>query len=148
MRILLFSALVIIAFAQTINPLRAQQSDIVGTWSGEITLLLKVNDEILEVPRQWSLVIEKADKSLIRGYHQWKAVTDDPGNVAGESVLVATEPIIGAVDTDGVTLRFVETADSGILFAELLAPDKLEATYMETHPHAVIFTTVLRRETN
>ncbi|MCP4328628.1 MAG: hypothetical protein GY791_09365 [Alphaproteobacteria bacterium] len=95
-----------------------------------------------------SMVIENVDGPLLLGYRTWQAITDDPGNVAGVDVLSAREPFIGAIDSDGVTLRFVETDDPGILFGELLGPNELEITYMEAYPHAVVFTTVLRRETD
>jgi len=68
------------------------------------------------------------------------------GNVAGENVLSAEEPFIGTIDTDGVTLRLVEIDDSGMLFCGCLGPDRLEITYMETYPHAVIYTSVLTRD--
>jgi hypothetical protein len=104
------------------------------------------DDEIVKVPRVMTIVIDKVEGALFYGHRTWKALTDDPGNVAGTDVLSATEPFIGAIDTDGVTLRIVETDDRGIMFGEVLGPKELEITYMESYPHAVVYTAVLKRK--
>ncbi|MEM7024228.1 MAG: hypothetical protein AAF637_16815 [Pseudomonadota bacterium] len=124
----------------------AQQSEFLGTWSAEIEILLVADGEVAEVPRVMSIVVEEVDGSHVRGYRQWEALTDVPGNVGGESTLIAAEPFIGAIDSDGVTLHLVEIEDSGMMFAELLGPDELEFTYMEAAPHAVVYTAILQRQ--
>jgi len=55
--------------------------------------------------------------------------------------------LIGSLDTDDVTVRLVETSDRGELVLQLLGPDELEATYIETFEHPAIGTAVLRRVT-
>ncbi|MEM7222679.1 MAG: hypothetical protein AAF495_06855 [Pseudomonadota bacterium] len=125
---------------------RAQAPDIKGTWSGQADILLQLDGKIVKVPRLLQVVIEEVDGNLFTGRRTWQALTDDPGNVAGVDTLAATEPFIGAIDTDGVTLRFVETDDPGVMFGELLGPDRLEITYMEAWPHAVIYTVVMTRD--
>ena len=134
MRIFQFVAAAVFFLALAAHQSNAQQPDILGTWSAEANILLELDGEIVKVPRVLSVVIEKVDGALFYGRRTWQALTDDPGNVAGANVLGATEPFIGAIDTDGVTLRFVETDDPGMMFGELLGPNALEITYMETYP--------------
>lgn len=127
-------------------PAVAQTSDLAGTWTAEITIALESEEEIVEVQREWVFVIEEIDGSLVSGYHAWKAESDDPGYVENQSVLAASEPFLGAVSSDGKTLRLVEINDHGLLFGELIGPQELEVSYMETAPHAVAFTAVVRRQ--
>ena len=148
MRILQLFVIAVFSLALSVHHARAQQPDILGTWSAEANILLELDGEIVKVPRVLTVVIEKVDGALFLGRRTWQALTDDPGNVAGVDVLGATEPFIGAIDTDGVTLRFVETDDPGIMFGELLGPNQLEITYMEAWPHAVIYTVVMQRESD
>ena len=148
MRTLQFVAVAVLSLALFSNQLQAKPADIVGTWSAETNILLELDDEIVKVPRVMTVVIDKVDGALFYGRRSWKALTDDPGNVAGTDVLAATEPFIGAIDSDGVTLRIVETDDPGIMFGEVLGPNQLEITYMESFPHAVVYTVVLKRKTD
>lgn len=145
MRIFRTLTLVVFVFAFAPTPASAQAHPIVGTWSAQADILLELDDEIVKVPRVLSVMIERVEGQLFVGERKWQAVTDDPGNVAGVDVLRATEPFIGAIDSDGVTLRMVETDDPGFMIGELLSPNELEITYMETWPHAVVYTVVLRR---
>jgi len=136
----------IVALALGSATLRAEESSLLGTWSGEIEALLEVDGSIAKVQRVMTVVIEGIDGSHVRGFRQWQALDETPGNVAGDATLSAVEPFIGALDSDGVTLRLVEVEDPGFLFCELLGPDELEVSYMETAPHAVAWTAVLRRQ--
>ena len=34
------------------------------------------------------------------------------------------------------------------MFGEVLGPDELEITYMESYPHAVVYTVILKRKTD
>ena len=146
MRMTQFIAAAVFSLALSTNQSQAQQPDILGTWSIEADILLELNGEIVKVSRLMTVVIENVDGRLFIGRRTWQALSDDPGNVAGVNTLGATEPFIGAIDPDGVTLRFVETDDNGMMFGELLGPDELELTYMETWPHAVIYTVIMRRQ--
>ena len=49
------------------------------------------------------------------------------------------------IDSDGAALRLVEVVDFGMLFFERLSADELEVTYLETAPHAVVFSAVLKK---
>lgn len=139
-------SVVLFSVAVCAAPAVAQTSDLVATWTAEITIALESKEKIVEVNREWVFVIEEIDGSLVRGYHAWKAESDDPGYVEDESVLAASEPFLGAVSSDGKTLHLVEVNDHGLLFGELIGPRELEISYMETAPHAVAFTAVVRRE--
>ena len=141
-----FAAATLLSLATLSGQLRAEPPNIVGSWSAKADILLELDDKIVKVPRVLTMVIERVDGSLFFGKRKWKALTDEPGNVAGKDVLEATEPFIGAIDSDCVTLRIVETDDPGLMFGELLGPDRLEITYMESFPHAVIYTVVLQRQ--
>jgi len=145
-RVIQYCAAVVFFTALLTGPVRAKSPDIIGTWSAEIEILMERDDEIVKVPRVMTIVIDKVEGALFYGRRTWKALTDDPGNVAGTDVLSATEPFIGAIDTDGVTLRIVETDDRGIMFGEVLGPKELELSYMESYPHAVVYTVVLKRK--
>lgn len=148
MRTFQLVAIAVFCVALVSSQMAAKTSDIVGTWSAETEILLELDDEIVKVPRVMTGVIDKVDGALFYGRRMWKARTADPGNVAGTEVLSATEPFIGAIDSDGVTLRIVETDDPGIMFGEVLGPNELEITYMESYPHAVVYTVVLKRKTD
>ncbi len=145
MRIFARMAAAVVFLMAVAIPAGAQHADFVGRWSGELTVLLEVDDEIVQVPRIMNVVIEQVDGNLVRGYRHWQAVDDVPGNVDGVNVLDAREPFIGAIDSDGVTLRLVEVDDFGMLFFERLSAEELEVTYLETAPHAVVFSAVLRK---
>jgi len=115
-RVLWYAAAIAAFITLASGQSRAKPPDIVGTWSAETNILLELEDKIVKVPRVMTIVIDKVDGQLFYGRRSWKALTDDPGNVAGTDVLSATEPFIGAIDSDGVTLRIVETDDPGIMF--------------------------------
>jgi hypothetical protein len=135
-----------LSFAVTAQSL-ADDQDFVGTWTGDITFLVELDGKIVEAPRHWTVVIQKVEGGLVRGLNHWTAKDSTPGNVAGTDVLEAAEPVIGTVDADEPVIHMVEVDDFGTLTCELLGPDQLEATYIELHPHAVVGTTVLHRET-
>jgi hypothetical protein len=136
----------IMALALSSATLHAQESSLLGTWSGEVEALLEVDGSITKGQRLMTLVIDEVDGSHIRGYRHWQSLDTKPGNVAGNPTLDASEPFIGALASDGVTLRLVETQDQGLLFCELLGPDQLEVSYMEAAPHAVAWTAILQRQ--
>ena len=146
MRIVQFAAAALVLMVISAVQPRAEQPDLLGSWSAQAEILLERNDEIVKVPRMLTMVIDRVDGNLFFGRRLWEALTDDPGNVAGRDVLEASEPFIGAIDSDGVTLRIVETDDPGIMFGELLGPNRMEITYMESYPHAVIYTVILIRQ--
>ncbi len=135
------------AWSLSLGQVQAEEPDILGTWSAETEILLVVEDQVVRVPRAVTVVFEEVDGQLLIGYRGWQALSDAPGNVAGAEVLGAKEPFIGVIDSDGVTLRFVETDDRGHMIGELLGPNALEFTYLETWPHAVAYTVVLERKT-
>ena len=128
------------------GPASAQDVQLQGAWSGKASILLELDGQIVKVPRILSLVIETVDGQLLVGYRKWQAITDDPGNVAGVDVLSATEPFIGIIDSDGVTLRLVETDDPGVMIGEVLGVNSLEITYLEPYPHAVAYTVIMTRQ--
>ena len=124
----------------------AQQSDLVGTWTTETTVLLESEDKIVEAPREMSFVIEDVHGQFVRGYRTWKAKAEhQPGYVGDTALEEAREPFIGTVTSDGKSLRLVETEDEGMMFCERTGPDQIELTYMEAAPHPVVYTAVLNR---
>jgi hypothetical protein len=146
MRIVKSMALAATLIAAVSMQSRADDQDFVGTWTGEIIFLVELDGKIIEAPRHWIVVIEKVEDGLVSGFNHWTSKDATPGNVAGVNVLDAAEPVIGTVDADDPVIRLVETDDYGTLLCELLGPDELEATYMESYPHAVVGTTVLHRQ--
>lgn len=122
------------------------QSNLVGTWTGETTILLDTGEKVIEAPRTQSIVITGVKDNLIRGYRTWTALQNNQkgfvGSVPEDS---AREPFIGIIQSNGKTIRMVETDDRGMMFCELIAPDQIEMTYMEAAPHAVIYTTVYQK---
>ena len=73
--------------------------------------MLELGAKVVKVPRELSIKIDKIDGKFFTGSRTWKALTDDPGYVTNANVLGATEPFIGTIESDGVTLRLVETDD-------------------------------------
>ncbi|MCP4381628.1 MAG: hypothetical protein GY798_09475 [Hyphomicrobiales bacterium] len=144
----IFGTLVAVLFAIAVSASAsmAQTSDLVGTWTAETTIILESDDEIVEVPRVLSIVIESVHGSVVQGARTWKAETDNPGYVEEESVLEASEPFIGALSADGKTLRLVEVDDHGLMFATRIGDDQIELTYLETAPHAVAYTAIFDRQ--
>jgi hypothetical protein len=136
----------IFAIAVPASPSMAQSSDLVGTWTAETTIILESEGEIVEVPRVLSIVIESVHGTVVQGARTWKAKTGNPGYVAEQSVLEAFEPFIGAVSSDGKTLRLVEVDDSGLMFATRIGDDQIDLTYMEAAPHAVAYSAIFHRQ--
>jgi hypothetical protein len=126
----------------------AQGSDLVGTWTTEATILLETQGgEIVEAPREMSIVIEEVDGQLVRGYRTWMAeAANQPGYVEETPLNEAREPFIGSVTSDGKTIRLVETDDEGMMFCERMGPDEIELTYMEAAPHPVVYSAVFQRK--
>ncbi|MCP4381638.1 MAG: hypothetical protein GY798_09530 [Hyphomicrobiales bacterium] len=145
MRIVTTLVAAMFAVAVSASTSSAQTSDLVGTWTAEATIILESDDEIVEVPRVLSIVIESVHGSVVQGARTWKAETENPGYVEEESVLEASEPFIGALSADG-TLRLVEVDDHGLMFATRIGDDQIELTYMESAPHAVAYTAIFHRQ--
>lgn len=124
----------------------SEESDLVGVWKAKVIVALQSDGKIVETPRVMSITIEQVNGSLLRGERTWSAESDVTGNVAGEDVLEASEPFIGAVEADGKTIHLVEVDDNGMMFCELLGPNELELTYMETDGNPVVYTAIFRRE--
>ncbi|CAK6698099.1 hypothetical protein IFHNHDMJ_02362 [Synechococcus sp. CBW1107] len=82
----------------------AQSSGLVGTWTAEATIILESDGKIVKVPRSLSVVIDSVQGSVVQGSNVWKAKTDNPGYVEDESVLQASEPLIGVLSADDKTL--------------------------------------------
>ncbi len=121
--------------------------DLVGTWVGETMVALKSENKIVETPRIFTMVIEEVKGNLLKGVKTWRSPEDkDPGYIGNRLTTSASEPFIGALSSDGDTLRLVEVEDRGILIGEVLGPDEIEFTYMETAPHPVVYTVVYRRQ--
>ncbi len=146
MRILGTLVATLFAVAVSASASKAQTSDLVGTWTAEATVIMESDEEIVEVPNVFTIMIESVNGSVVQGTRTWKAVTDDPGYVDDERVLEATEPFIGALSSDGKTLRLVEVDDHGLMFATRIGDDELEFTYMEAAPHAVAYTAIFHRQ--
>jgi hypothetical protein len=140
------AGLAVLATMVGIAPALAQPPDFVGRWSAEITIILESQGQIVEVNRDWVFVIERVDGGHVRGYHAWRAKSDDPGYVEDVSVLAASEPFLGVVSSNGKTLLLVEIGDYGLMFCKRIGPDELEISYMEAAPHAVAFAAIVRRE--
>jgi len=129
-------------------PSLAQQSDLVGTWRTETTVLLETEgDKIVEAPREMSFVIEEVNGQLVRGYRTWMAeAANQPGYVENVPLNEAREPFIGSVTSDGKTIHLVETDDEGMMFCQRMGPDEIELTYMEAAPHPVVYSAILHRK--
>ena len=123
----------------------AEQSDLVGTWTTETTILLESEGKLIEAPRRHTFVIEEVDGQLVRGYRTWAGQADEPGYVGDVPQNEAREPFIGTLSSDGQTLYLVETEDEGMIFCERIGADRIEMAYMESAPHAIVFTAVLER---
>ena len=137
----------VFALAISVSASGAQTSDLIGTWTAETTVILESdNDEIVEVPRSLTVEIESVNGFVVQGSRRWNASTDDPGYVEDDAVLRASEPFIGALSSDGKTLRLVEVDDQGMMFATRIGDDQIEITYMETAPHAVAYTAIFERQ--
>lgn len=94
---------------------------------------------------EMTLKIETPDGGLIKGNKHWKKLRGQGGNVAGVDMPEANEPFIGTIESDGQTVRMVEIEDYGLMFGRIIGPDKLEISYMEPHPHAVVWTAIFQR---
>ncbi|MCG8546272.1 MAG: hypothetical protein MJE12_18900 [Alphaproteobacteria bacterium] len=90
---------------------KAQHPKLVGTWTAKADIMLELGAKVVKVPREISIKIDKINGTFFTGSRTWKALTDDPGYVTNANVLGATEPFIGTIESDGVTLRLVETDD-------------------------------------
>jgi choloylglycine hydrolase len=71
---------------------------------GQATIILESDGKIVKVPRSLSVVIDSVQGSVVQGSNVWKAKTDNPGYVEDESVLQASEPLIGVLSADDKTL--------------------------------------------
>ncbi len=139
--------LVLAMFAICSSGASAQTPDLVGTWTGNAVVALETENGIVETPRILSIVVEEMHGNQLRGYRTWKSTEGvDPGYVGDQPTTGASEPFIGTVSSDGDTLRLVETEDRGILLGEVLGPNEIELTYLETAPHPVAYTAIYRRE--
>ena len=147
MRVCQLVAVSIFSIAASATPSLAQQSDLVGTWTTETTILLETEGEIVEAPRMMSFVVEEVDGQLVRGYRTWEAeAANQPGYVGDTPLNEAREPFIGSVTSDGKTIHLVETDDEGMMFCQRMGPDEIELTYMEAAPHPVVYSTILHRK--
>jgi hypothetical protein len=147
MRILATLVAALFAVAISASTSSAQTSDLVGTWTAEATVVMESDDdEIIEVPNTFTIVIESVNGFVVQGTRTWKAVNDDAGFVDEDAVLQATEPFIGALSSDGKTLHLVEVDDHGLMFATRIGDDQIELTYMEAAPHAVAYTAIFDRQ--
>ena len=128
------------------NPAEAEPPNLIGRWQGEATVLLQFKTETVQTSQMQILEITHHDGQMIRGLHLWAALEDGIyGNVAGEHVVEASEPVIGVVGQDGKTIRMVEIDDPGMLFATVLGPNELEVEYLEAGETAVVWNAILRR---
>lgn len=145
----IFQPVAVAVFSLTVGATQAvaQPLDLVGTWTSEMIIALESEGEIVETPRVQSIVIEETNGNLLRGFRAWRSPEDDePGYVGERETTSASEPFIGAVSSDGDTLRLVEIDDNRLLIGAVLGPDEIEFTYMEAAPHAVVYTAVFRRQ--
>ena len=139
-------AFAIFSLALGVGQVLAQQSDLVGTWTTETTILLETDGKIVEAPRELTFVIEEVHGQLVRGYRTWEAeAANQPGYVGNVPLNEAREPFIGSVTSDGKTIHLVETEDEGMMICERTGPDEIEFTYMEAAPHPVAYTAIFHR---
>lgn len=122
------------------------ECDLTGTWVGETVIILESQGQIVAAPRIHTIVIEEVDGNLVQGFRTWRSPEDeDPGYVGDVATTDASEPFIGSLSADGDALHLVEFEDHGMLIGEVLGPDRIEFTYMEAAPHAVVYTAIYHR---
>jgi hypothetical protein len=133
-------ALVLFAFGAS-----AQESGILGTWQAEVSVLRSDGGTVTPSHTEITLMFEEQRGQLVQGKKHWKDLENHTGNVAGNEVREADEPFIGEIESDGRTVRMVEIEDNGMMFCRLLGQDELEASYIETSPHAAVWSAVFHR---
>ena len=119
--------------------------DLVGSWKGEKTVYY------LEGERRSisELEITKQDGFHFSGTRSWQHTEEDKaplGQVGGEHVRRASEPILGLVDFDGTTLHIVEHDDWGHFRGRLVDSDTIQLIYVESGPNAAVYRVTLKRE--
>lgn len=67
------------------------------------------------------------------------------GDVHGELLTEAVEPLIGVIGFDGRQVYFAEEGDGGLYSGRLADPDTLELVYVEAGVQATAYRTVLKR---
>ncbi len=133
-------ALVLFAFGAS-----AQESGILGAWRAEVSVLRSDGATVTPSRSEITLIFEAQNGQLLQGKKHWKDLEDHTGNVAGSEVREADEPFIGEIESDGRTVRLVEIEDSGMMFCSLRGADELEASYVESAPHAAVWSAVFHR---
>lgn len=123
----------------------AQESDILGAWKAQITVLRSSNGTVEWSRAEITLMFEKQKGQLLQGKKHWRDLEHKTGNVAGKEVPEAEELFIGEIESDGRTVRIVETHDKGMMFCRMLGQDKLEVSYIEPHPYATVWTAIFHR---
>jgi hypothetical protein len=113
--------------------------NLVGTWTGPFKAMREhgVADGSL------TLRVIEQDGPLLKAEKSWKS-PGAPGDVGGKEVEEATEPLVGVIDFDGMSVHLAEQADNGLYSGRLTAPDTLELVYIEAG-HAAAYRVRLTR---
>jgi hypothetical protein len=116
--------------------------DLAGVWTGayktlrwngaaEGTLQFRVIEQdgpSLKVEKSWQLAPGGAQ-----------------GDVGGQLLSEATEPMVGVIGFDGRAIYLAEEGDSGVYTGRLTGPDSMELVYFEPGKQATAYRVQLRR---
>jgi hypothetical protein len=142
-------AAVVVAACLWQAPVLAQEAtdafpvpDLVGTWVGPYSVIRSNGfaDGVLELR-----VVEQRGP-LLKVEKAWKvAAGGAPGDVGGELVTTADEPMVGVIGFDGREIHLAEQGDEGIYSGRLVDPDTIEFTYIESDRQATAYRVRLTR---
>ena len=117
--------------------------DLTGKWVGPYSVIRSNGfaDGVLELR-----VIEQKG-ALLKVEKAWKVAPGGaPGDVGGELVTKADEPLVGVIGFDGREIHLAEQGDEGVYSGRLVGPDTIELVYIEADRQATAYRVVLSRE--
>jgi hypothetical protein len=116
--------------------------DLVGTWVGPYSVIR--SNGFAEGVLELRVVEQKGP--LLKVEKAWKvAAGGAPGDVGGELVMTADEPLVGVIGFDGREIQLAEQGDEGIYSGRLVAPDTIEFLYIESDRQATAYRVRLTR---
>ena len=135
-------ALIGTTFAGRASAADASAPDLTGVWVGSYKTL-RWNGEA-EGVLQFRVVAQ--DGPNLKVEKSWKLQPGATlGDVQGELLNEAVEPLIGVIGFDGQDVYFAEEGDGGLYTGRIADPDTLELIYVEPGIQATAYRTVLKR---
>lgn len=120
----------------------AATPDLTGVWVGAYKTLRWNGDA--EGVIQFRVVAQEGPNLKIE--KSWKLEPGATlGDVHGELLNEAVEPLIGVIGFDGQDVYFAEEGDGGLYTGRIADPDTLELVYVEPGVQATAYRTVLKR---